>query len=323
MVLAYVEHDDGEIAETSQEMLTLAREVAEAVGESVDAAMVGGEDVASELGAYGVETVYVLEGEITETYAPEAWAEALAGLVDDLDPDAVVGGGSDNTHEIFAHVAAKRDLPMSANTTSVEVDGDDYTVERHRWGGSLIEHATMSGETKLLTAPEHEVPIEEVGGDEPAVETIRAAVDEKSFRVKVDRIEESDIEGVPLSEARVVVGGGRGVGGPEDFDQLEELASLFENATVGASRVAVDEGWRPHDDQVGQTGAKISPELYIATGISGAIQHWVGAKGAENVMAVNTDPEAAIMYKGDYAIVGDLHEVVPALIEKIKAEKGE
>jgi electron transfer flavoprotein alpha subunit len=319
MVLAYVEHADSEFVETSLEMLTFARDLAEEVGEGLDAAMVGGEDLAADLGAYGVDTVYVCEGEVAETYAPEARADALAGLLDELDPAAVTAGGSDTAHEVLAHLAAMEDLPMSANTMDVSVDGD-WDVDRQRWGGSLIEHATIEGETKLFTTPEHEMPIEEVGG-EAAVETVAPDVDEKAFRAQLDRIEESDIEGVPLPEARIVIAGGRGVGNAEDFDQLEELADLFDNSTVGASRIAVDEGWRPHDDQIGQTGAKISPELYIAAGISGAVQHWVGAKGAENVMAINTDPEAAIMYKGDYAIVGDLHEVVPELIEKVKAAK--
>ncbi|MEF8773276.1 MAG: electron transfer flavoprotein subunit alpha/FixB family protein [Halobacteriales archaeon] len=321
MVLAYVEHDDGEVAETSLEMLTLARDVAEQVGEDVDAAVFDSEEVAADLGEYGVDTVHVVEGRVTETYAPEARAESLMALINDLDPDAVLGGGSDPVHEVLAHVAAKADLPMATNTTSVDA-GEPYELRRQRWGGSLVEHAEMTGETKLLTTPEHEVSIEAVGGDEPGVETVAPDVSEDAFRVTLDRFEESDIEGVPLSEARVVVGGGRGVGGAEEFEQLEELADLIENATVGSSRIAVDEGWRPHDDQIGQTGQKISPDLYIAAGISGAVQHWVGAKGAENVLAINTDPEAAIMYKGDYAIVGDLHEVVPELIDRIEQEQG-
>ena len=320
MVLAFVEHDEGGIEETSLEMLTFARGVASQVGEELDAAMVGGEDVATELGAYGVNTVHVFEGDVVDTYAPEAWAESLGRLVDDLDPDAIVGAGTEVVHEVFAHLAAKRDLPMAANTVEVDAD-EEYELDRHRWGGSLVEHARMRGQTKLLTTPEHEFPVEEVGGDDPVVETVSPDLGDDAFRVHVDRVEEDDVEGVPLPEARIVIGGGRGVGGPENFEILEELADLFENATVGASRVAVDEGWRPHDDQIGQTGANISADLYIAAGISGAIQHWVGAKGAEKVMAINTDPEAAIMYKGDYAIVGDLHEVVPELKEKIEEAK--
>lgn len=149
------------------------------------------------------------------------------------------------------------------------------------------------------------------------MEAFTPALDDSHLRVRVERVEESDVEGVPLGEARVVVGGGRGVGGPEDFDKLEELADLLGGA-VGSSRAAVNEGWRPHDDQIGLTGAKISPDIYIACGISGAVQHMVGCKGSENIIAINTDPEAAIMQNGDYAVIGDLHEVVPALCDAIR-----
>ena len=321
MVLTLVEHDGEDLLETSLEMLTLARDVADQVGESVSAAMFGGEDLAPVLGEYGVETVYVCEGDLAETYAPEARADALGALLEDLEPAAVVGGGTDTAHEVLAHLSAKHDLGMASNTVEIETDGETCEITRQRWGGSLLEDATMAGETKVFTTPDHELPIEAVGDGEAAVETLTPDVDEGSFAVKVERIEEADIEGVPLPEARIVVGGGRGVGSEEDFEMLEELADRFDGATVGATRIAVDEGWRPHDDQIGQTGQKIAPELYIAAGISGAVQHWVGAKGAENVLAINTDPEAAIMYKGDYAIVGDLHEVVPELIEALKAAK--
>ena len=321
MVLTLVEHDGEELAETSLEMLTLARDLADQTGESISAAMFGGEDLAPELGEYGVETAFVCEGDLAETYAPEARADALGVLLDDLDPSAIVGGGTDTVHEVLAHLSAKRDLAMASNTVEIETDGETCEITRQRWGGSLLEDATMAGETKVFTTPDHELPIEAVGDGEAAVETVTPDVEDGSFEVKVERIEEADVEGVPLPEARIVVGGGRGVGGEEDFEMLEELAEHFDGATVGATRIAVDEGWRPHDDQIGQTGQKIAPELYIAAGISGAVQHWVGAKGAENVLAINTDPEAAIMYKGDYAIVGDLHEVVPELIDAVDAAK--
>jgi electron transfer flavoprotein alpha subunit len=321
MVLTLIEHGDGEIAETSLEMLTLARDLADQVGEDIDAAMFGGEDLAAGLGEYGVDTAYVCTGELAESYAPEGRADALGVLMDDLDPAAVIGGGTDTANEVLAHLSAKRDLAMSANTIELDTDGETCELTRHRWGGSLLEHATMSGETKVFSTPDHELPIEAVGDGEATVETVEPDVEASSLEVKVERIEEADIEGVPLPEARIVVGGGRGVGGPDDFDQLRELADLFDGATVGATRIAVDEGWVPHDKQIGQTGQKIAPDLYIAAGISGAVQHWVGAKGSENVLAINTDPEAAIMLKGDYAIVGDLHEVVPELTEAIEAAK--
>jgi electron transfer flavoprotein alpha subunit len=320
MVLTLIEHADGELDETALEMLTLARDLADQVGSDLTAAMFGGEDLAADLGEYGVDTAYVCTGELAETYAPEARADAVGALIEDLGPAAVLGGGTETVHEVLAHLAAKQDLPMAANTLEIDADGEPWELTRQRWGGSLLEHATIEGETKLFTAPDHELPIEPVGDGEASVETLSPDVEEGSFEVKVERIEESDIEGVPLPEARIVVGGGRGVGDAEDFNQLEELADLFDGATVGATRIAVDEGWRPHSDQIGQTGQNISADLYIASGISGAVQHWVGAKGAENVLAINTDPEAAIMYKGDYAIVGDLHEVVPELIDAIEAE---
>lgn len=319
MVLTLIEHGDGEIAETSLEMLTLARDLADQVDEDITAAMFGGEDLAAGLGEYGVDTVFVCEGDLAETYAPEARADALGVLLDDLAPSAVVGGGSDTVNEVLAHLSAKRDLAMSANTLEIETDGDTCELTRQRWGGSLLEHAVMEGETKVFSTPDHELPIEPVGDGEATVETVEPDLEDGAFEVKIERIEEADIEGVPLPEARVVVGGGRGVGAGEDFDQLEALADKFDGATVGATRIAVDEGWVPHDKQIGQTGEKIAPDLYIAAGISGAVQHWVGAKGSENVLAINTDPEAAIMYKGDYAIVGDLHEIVPELTDAIDA----
>jgi len=321
MILGVVEHTGGAPAETSLEMLTLARELAADTGTPLVAVVFGaeGESVADDLGAYGVEEVHHVTDERLDTYAPEAWAASISGLVDDLDPEAVVSPGTDRGHEVLAQLAAERDLPMAANCIDVDAAaGEEYDLTRHRWGGSLLEHASLDATTKLLTAAEHEFDIVEADeATDPAVHGFEPSLEESHFRVTVDRIEESDTEGVPLGQARVVVGGGRGVGGPEDYDQLEELADLL-GGTVGASRAAVNEGWRPHDDQVGLTGAKISPDIYIACGISGAVQHMVGCKGAEHLLAVNTDPEAAIVGKADWAVVADLHEVVPAVTEELR-----
>lgn len=319
MILGFVEHEAGTPEETSLEMLSFARGLAADTDSALEAVVFGdeGDGVADEVGEYGVEAVHHVTHENLSSYAPEAWGESISQLVDDLSPEAVVSPGSQRGHEVLAHVGAKRDVPMVANCIAIE-PGESYEVTRHRWGGSLIEHATLEADTKLLTTAEHEHPIEPAAeAAEPSVSEFTPSLDDSDLRVKVERVEESDVEGVPLGEARVVVGGGRGVGGPEDFDKLEELADLL-GGTVGSSRAAVNEGWRPHDDQIGLTGAKISPDIYIACGISGAVQHMVGAKGSKNILAINTDPEAAIMQNGDYAVVGDLHEVVPALNEAIR-----
>ena len=318
-VLAFVEHESGEPEETSLETLTLARRVAGETGSTLEGVAFGAEGagVAEHLGTYGVEAVHHVG---LDDYAPQAWGESVSQLLSELDVEALVAPGSDRGHEVLTHAAAGQDLPMAANCTEVEA-GETYELTRQRWGGSLVEHARLEAPTKLLTAAEHEHPIEEAAeATDPVVEEFEPDLAGEHRRVRLDRLEESDVEGVPLGEARVVVGGGRGVGGPEGYDELEELADLLGGA-VGASRAAVNEGWRPHDDQVGLTGTKISPDLYVACGISGAVQHMVGCKGAGRILAINTDPEAAIMQKAEYAVVGDLHEVVPALNEAIREER--
>jgi electron transfer flavoprotein alpha subunit len=186
-------------------------------------------------------------------------------------------------------------------------------VVRQRWGGSLLEEATLSGGVKLLTVAQH------VGeAAEPVeVEAFAPELSDADLAVRVVRREEPPAGTISLTDARVVVGGGRGVGSAEGFGLLEELAALLGGA-VGGSRVVTNLGWRAHADQVGQTGARIAPDLYIACGISGAIQHIVGCKGAKKILAINKDPHAPMIARSDYAVVGDLHEVVGAVIEELR-----
>jgi electron transfer flavoprotein alpha subunit len=316
VVLAVVTADDGEVPDETTQALTLARDVAAQVGEPLEAVAFGEQvdAMAPTLGDFGVETVHAVEHEALDAYAPRAWAEAVSQRIDEAEPDAVLAPGSDRGAEVLAHLATKRDLPMAAECVEVDADGT-YELVRQRWGGTLLERSRLTARTKLLTVAPNEVSAEAVGG-EADVRSVTPDLTEEDLAVQIDEVEISDEEGVPLGEARVVIGGGRGTDG--DFSAIEELAEQISNAAVGSSRAVVNEGWRPHDDQIGQTGNKISPEIYIAAGISGAVQHMVGCKGAEHILAINTDPEAAIIDKSDWAVIGDLHEVVPAISEALE-----
>ena len=248
-----------------------------------------------------------------EAYAPGAWAAGIVQLIERDSPAAVVAAASDRGAEVMAHAAARLGLPLAANVVSAE-DGEPMRVVRQRWGGSLLEEATLSAPVKLLTVAQHAVAAEP-GGEE--VETFVPRLNEDDLRVRVVRREEPEAGTISLGDARVVVAGGRGVGSAEGFGVLQELADALGGA-VGGSRVVTNLGWRPHADQIGQTGLRIGPDLYIACGISGAIQHWVGCKGAKTILAINKDKDAPIVQRADYAVIGDLHEVVPAIVAALR-----
>ncbi len=323
MILGLVEHDRGRLNERSLEMLTLGRRLAHRLGRPLHAILVGADarPLAARLSAYGVAAVHLVHDERLNDYAPGAWARSVVGIVESERPQAVLAAGTDRGNEVLAHVAARTSLPMAANCTEVE-PGEAYVVTRLRWGGSLLEEARLTGAVKLLTVAPHAVPAEEApAAGEITLHEVKPALTDADLRVRVTRRIEAAAGGVSLADARVVVSGGRGVGSADGFQALEELARLL-NGVVGCSRVVTSQGWRPHADQVGQTGTRIAPELYIACGVSGAIQHMVGCKGAKRILAINTDPEAPIVAKADYAIIGDLHAVIPALIAELRKAKG-
>jgi electron transfer flavoprotein alpha subunit len=247
-----------------------------------------------------------VEGE----YAPAGWAQAIVQVIGEQAPSVVIGPGNDRGNEVMAHVAAILDLPLAANCVAASV-GDPATVTRVRWGGSLLEEARVHGAPLLLTAAAHAVAAEPVG-----VEIARLAAAQDGA-ARVAEHAQATASGVSLAEAEVVVSGGRGVGSAEGFAVIEELAELL-GAAVGCSRAVTSAGWRPHTDQVGQTGTKISPEIYIACGISGATQHMAGCKGAKKLLAINADREASIFASADDGVIGDLLEVVPAISAEIR-----
>jgi electron transfer flavoprotein alpha subunit len=251
-------------------------------------------------------------------YAPAAWAQTLVEIAQSRGAAAIIAPGSERGNEILAHVAAKLDQPMAANCVAVTA-GDPATVTRVRWGGSLLEEARLIGSPLLFTSAAHAVAAEPIADVETV--PVTTALSEVDQVVRVVEQVPASTSGVSLTDADVVVSGGRGVGSAEGFSIIEELAELLGGA-VGCSRAVTSAGWRPHSDQVGQTGSKVSPEIYIACGISGATQHMAGVKGAKRLLAINPDGEASIFAGADYAVIGDLHEVVPAISAEIRKVKG-
>jgi electron transfer flavoprotein alpha subunit len=252
---------------------------------------------------------------ISGDYAAAAWGQTLADLVSARGPSAVIAPGSDRGNEVLAHAAAILDLPLSTNTTAF-VAGDPPTVTRVRWGGSLLEEALLRAPTLLMTVAPHAV-----AADTAAVELEVVTASEHALAVAPTEQVGVASGGISLEDAKVVVSGGRGVGSAEGFAVIEELAALLGGA-VGCSRAVTSAGWRPHSDQVGQTGTKVAPEIYIACGISGATQHMAGCKGAKRLLAINSDGEASIFAHADYGVIGDLHAVLPAVVAELRKARG-
>ena len=314
--LVLVELDGGEPADASLRALTLARSLGD-----VNAVVFADAVPQDTLGRYGVTDAYVIETSALDGYAPQAWARTLAGLATETGATAVLAAGTDRGNEVLAHLGAITGLPMAANCTLVTPDeGRTHRLVRHRWAGLLLEDAVLEAPVALFTVATDSVA--NVSAETPAAIQVHVHKPELAEADLVVRAAESPAGtgGASLATARVVVGGGRGVGGPDGFASLEELAGLL-GGVVGVSRVVTSEGWRPHKQQVGQTGTKITPELYLACGISGAIQHIAGCAGAKHIVAINTDPGAPILTHADYAVIGDLHQVIPALIEALRTRR--
>ncbi|MGN6380631.1 MAG: electron transfer flavoprotein subunit alpha/FixB family protein [Gaiellales bacterium] len=322
-VLVWAEHDGTQPDEVSLQAVALARGYADAAGEELHAALIGesGSGPAAALGAHGVADAHVITHEGFRSYAPAAWARGLCGLAEHVSVSAIIAPGTDRGNEVMAHVGAMLDLPMAANCTAA-TPGDPASVTRLRWGGSLLEEAALHGTPTLLTVAPHTVEAGGAGGGEATVATFTPALEDADLVAHVtERVSTSAGGGVSLAEAKVVISAGRGAGSAEGFAGVEEVGGLL-GGVVGCSRAVTIAGWRPHTDQVGQTGTKIAPDIYIACGISGATQHMAGCKGAKRILAINTDPEAPIMTRADYAVVGDLHEVVPAITAELRKVRG-
>jgi electron transfer flavoprotein alpha subunit len=323
-VLALVEHADGEPERLSLEALALGARVAGALETTLEAVLVGtgGRAAAAALGRHGVSVVHLAEDPRLGDFAPGAWAACVEQAMRSLEPTAVVAPGSDRGNEVMAHVGARTGLPVAANVVDVE-PGEPFRITRQRWAGSLLEDARLDASIRLMTVAPHVLAVDErATGPEPTVLPFSVDLTERDLRVRVTERVAPAAGSVSLADARVVIGGGRGVGDAASFGALEELAGLL-NGAVGVSRAVTSAGWRPHAEQIGQTGQRVAPDLYIACGISGAIQHIVGCKGAKRILAINIDRESPIMEVAGYAVVGDLHTIVPAIsAEILRRRKG-
>jgi electron transfer flavoprotein alpha subunit len=320
MTLVLVETLGDEVAEVSREALTFARRL----GKPLRAVVVGGPaaQVADQLGAFGVQEVFEVDGDAFSSYAPAAWAAAVHTAAQQAGDSAVVAAGTPRGNEILAHVACRLGVAMAANVIDIQ-SLDPLVVDRQMLGGAAIEEMRLADSPAVFSVAGH--ACEERPAEAPAGCTVRAvdvAVSERDLAGRVVRTEVGDsADAGTLKSARVVVGAGRGAGGPGGFRDVLELVELV-NGALGVSRVVTGLGWRPHREQVGQTGSKIAPDVYIPCGISGAIQHWAGCASAKTILAINTDPEAPMVTKAHYAVIGDMHEIVPAVNAEIRRRRG-
>jgi len=313
MILVVVEHDRGTMSPATWEALAAANKLGETHALTIGKAADG---LVEQIGVFGAATVHQVHDDLLFDYGPETWGAVVAHAVNLLNPSIVMATGTDRGNEVMAHAAARLDLPMVANVIEFAEDG----LVRVRWGGSLLERCTVDAPIRLLTIAHHAFPAVE----SPVTATsspMGVELDPELGRTVVRERVERPAGGVTLATAPVVVSGGRGVGSAEGFAPLQELATAL-GGVVGCSRAVTNNGWRNHTDQVGQTGTRIAPDIYIACGISGAIQHWVGAMASKKILAINIDPEANMVTKADYAVIGDLHQVVPAITAEVQRRRG-
>jgi electron transfer flavoprotein alpha subunit len=321
MILVWLECEAGVISEISLETIAFARALSTAGGGiAIRAALIGDvpDDAHDQLAAQGISEVHHVSGPAYDAYAGAAWAAALQDIRQRTGCVVVAAAGSPRGNEVVAHLAARLDVPMAANVLSFSGLAP-FEVTRQVAGGAALEDMRLPVRPAVLTVAGHSWTA--APADQPTTPVWHEEspeVAEADLVARVSARGEAKQEGSgALTSARVVVGAGRGAGGPDGFDGVIELAGLLDGA-LGVSRVVTSLGWRPHHEQVGQTGSRISPELYIPCGISGAIQHWAGCSSSKTILAINTDAEAPMVTKAHYAVIGDMHEVVPAVIEELK-----
>jgi len=305
------EQRDGALRKVSFELASTARKLADQTGDEVSAILLGSgiEGLAAELGKFGVDKVFVGDNAALEPYITEAHAQVTAKIIKDNDPAIVLFGASVQGKDLSARVAAKLAGGLATDCTDVKIDGGKFVAIRPMYAGKCFGEIIFNTAPAMASLRPNVFPAVE-NAKAGAVTKVDVAVDAQ--KSKVLEVQKDTSGKVDLTEANIIVSGGRGMKGPDEYKILEELADVLKG-TVGASRAAVDAGWRPQKDQVGQTGKVVSPNLYIACGISGAIQHLAGMSSSKCIVAINKDAEAPIFAKADFGVVDDLFKVVPEL----------
>ncbi|HEX6575785.1 MAG TPA: electron transfer flavoprotein subunit alpha/FixB family protein [Gemmatimonadaceae bacterium] len=324
-ILAFAESRNGELRKVALEAVTAARKLADATGGEVHALVVGASGIASkaeQLAKHGADVVLVAENDAFANYNPEATSAIAA--------DRLKGGGyrvavfatSAQGRDLAPRVAGKLGAGIVTDVIDVALNGDNLTVKHPMNIGKLVATISIQGSPAIVSLrPNTYSPVENAKAGR--VENVSAPADAASSRVVVKDLVTGEKGKLDLAEAPVIVAGGRGLKAAENFKLVEDLADAFGNAAVGATRAVTDDGWRPHADQIGQTGRLVSPQLYVAVGISGAVQHLAGMRTSKTIVAINKDKDAPIFKVADYGIVGDVFEVVPALTEAVReARKG-
>ena len=320
-VWTIAEQRDGEIRKITYELVSEGRRLADALDQELTVVLLGSniKEKAAELGNYGADRVMVADDPRLETYTTDAYVSVISELVKASDPAILLLGASAQGKDLSARLSGKLGVGMAQDCTAFTVEDGNLVATRPIYAGKAYTKVTFENSwPQMATARPKVMDINEPDTSKSA-EVLDASfsLDDGALKTKVVDVLKDETGKVDLTEADKIVSGGRGMKGPENYKILEELADLI-GATVGASRSAVDAGWRPHSDQVGQTGKVVSPNLYVACGISGAIQHLAGMSTSKVIVAINKDPDAPIFQKADYGVVGDLFDVVPALTEEVK-----
>lgn len=325
-VLVFAEVRGGDLRKVALEAVTAGRALAElSGGGSVHALLAGDAGIgakAASLAQYGADTVLVLEHAGFAQYNPEALAATVAQKLGSGTYGYALFSATAQGRDLSPRVAAKMGVGLAADLTGFTVDGATVLGQHFNMNGKVIATLALTGSPALLSVrPAAFQPAEAPRA--LVTESITSAADPSASRVKVVELKQGNTGKLDLNDAPVIVAGGRGLKAPENFKLCEELADAFGNAAVGATRAVTDEGWRPHSDQIGQTGRNVSPNLYVAVGISGAIQHLAGMRTSKTIVAINKDKDAPIFKIADYGIVGDVFEIMPALTAAVKAAKAQ